>query len=842
MIDNKIQLLTLMQQGAIVITPNNRLSNELIQDYFADNAQHVQAKPRCFPYSAFLKYSFKLLSHKQPLTHHPLLLNAQQLSYLWYQILSTHNHSAINDGLLTAVEEAWARCQLWQIDFNDPAFLTLPQTRQFQYWSNELQKTLDKLGAITEAQLVKYLITKPNYLPENAIVWACFDDFTPQQQALQTYHSQHGIQRFQYDLGEQRNDSYLFAAADEQDEYQQLIFWLNKQLRLENKRIAVVVPDLHRKAKSLQRVLQQHIPNEQFSIFLGQALSDYPLVAQALQWLSLDPEQLTNEEAQLLLHSPYLSGSQSEMLARADINETSELLKERYFTKLQFVQAIKSNAPLLASILEKTECYPCRNSPQGWIDSFKNRLHNLGFPGEYSLNSAVYQCYQRFINLFDEFRQLTLLTDSMTVEQALYALKKLAKSTVFQPQQIETPIQIFGLLEASGCTFNSLWVTGLDDSRLPQKSRLSAYIPLALQRDNLMPHASPIRELQLAQKTLTRLCHSSPYNVFSYSRLNNDTPSLPSPLIKNFPQFSIHLEQPQLVSSVLVSVQENYEIPFKTQEKAAGGTAILANQAKCPFRAFAAHRLHAKAVLEISEGPDAKERGQLIHKVMELLWQTLKNQQRLLALNAAQLDEYIEQAIKEALKPLINFRTYSFSNLIQDLELVRLKRLVHHCLQWEKQRPSFAVEAIEEAFTISLAGIDFRVRVDRLDRDEQGKKWVIDYKSSLPQSLPWKEDRPQEPQLLLYALLDETINGLLFLQLKTGQLTCKGFSEERQAITGISSLKKDENWQQYREGWQAQLEQLASEFAQGHCLPQPAKASLCQRCDYQTLCRFSAHR
>ena len=136
-----------------------------------------------------------------------------------------------------------------------------------------------------------------------------------------------------------------------------------------------------------------------------------------------------------------------------------------------------------------------------------------------------------------------------------------------------------------------------------------------------------------------------------------------------------------------------------------------------------------------------------------------------------------------------------------------------------------------------MAGLDFKVRVDRLDQVED-KKWVIDYKSSLPPNKPWNEDRPKEPQLLLYALLDEQINALLLMQLKTGKIVCSGLSEEKQDISGITSLKKEEQWSEYRSKWQQQLTLLAEEFAQGYCPPQPASLTLCKQCDFQSLCRF----
>jgi len=177
---------------------------------------------------------------------------------------------------------------------------------------------------------------------------------------------------------------------------------------------------------------------------------------------------------------------------------------------------------------------------------------------------------------------------------------------------------------------------------------------------------------------------------------------------------------------------------------------------------------------------------------------------------------------------------------VRTVEYTRLKRLALSYLEWEKQRSPFTISGLEQSFTINLAGLDFNVRVDRLD-EVADKKWVIDYKSSLPSSRPWYEDRPKEPQLLLYALLDKEINALLLLQIKAGKIVCSGFSEEKQAVSGISSLKKEETWDDCRTHWHNQLTHLAEEFQEGHCAPQPAQLTICQQCSFQSLCRFQAH-
>lgn len=131
-IDNRAALFALMQQGACVITPNNRLTNELIQGFFHQKSLKVQAKPACIPYTIFLQQQYKKHGHLAP-SKQPVLLTPLQIDYLWRQILANHI-DAVNDGLVEAVIEAWRRCLLWQIDINHADFFLTPQTKQFRQW------------------------------------------------------------------------------------------------------------------------------------------------------------------------------------------------------------------------------------------------------------------------------------------------------------------------------------------------------------------------------------------------------------------------------------------------------------------------------------------------------------------------------------------------------------------------------------------------------------------------------------------------------------------------------------------------------------------------------------
>lgn len=870
--DNKSTLISEMHLGAIIVTPNNRLSNQLLRDYherYADSSLiHTKTiqKPSCLPYQSFLRHLLNQIRHHYTHANHPLLLSALQQRHLWREILTRQTSYPCNDGLLNEIQDAWKRCQYWQIELDHPAFLQTPQTRQFQQWQHTFQQALTERSAITDDQLANYIVKfdriprlTNNQNPDisqdvnqvndtlfqtpTTLIWACFDDYTPQQRMLQqTFHDQ-GYLQHHYDIAPNVPNAHQYPAKDRQDEYHHMIAWIQSRLAAGDQRIAVVVPDLQSQENELQRLLQRALPHDQFNMSLGKTLIDFPLIAHAIHWLSLDKEILSNHQVRLLLHSPYLIGSKTECLARADIMQHSNLLKEAFIPFDVFNQSCQIKAPKLSNALLQLDNYPSEASALTWSTHFKQRLTTLGFPGEYSLHSASYQCFQRLLALFDEFMQCAVITPIMSKNQALNALLDLAKFTVFQLKQPTTPILVLGLLEASGCTFDSIWVSGLTDQCLPQKTNLSAFIPIDLQRNRRMPHACADRELILAEQQLQRLQNACQSIVLSYPRLVGDMPNLPSPLITSLPTLAPS-EIPEVPSkSSLILHDEHYCLPLLQNEKATGGTSLLANQAKCPFRAFASHRLHANPPLDVSEGPDASERGQIIHRIMELLWKQLGSQDTLRKMEPQALDQLLEEIILATIKPIAQARSLSFSTVAQDVELNRLKRLLYAALDWEKQRPAFVVEAVEHTFTIHLAGIAFQVRVDRLDRMQTDdpksgpQKMVIDYKSSLP-SKPWNEDRPEAPQLLLYALLDDSINALLFVQLKSGHLTCSGLSEQSLAIKGIQSLKKDEQWSDYQQQWHQQLTDLAHEFQTGTCAPQPTKSSTCSQCSFQSLCRI----
>ncbi len=840
LLTDKKKLWSILHEGGTVVTANNRLAVFLLNEFYKTTPETDIEKPSCLPISSFIRELFLNQSQNNESLDMPLLITTVQLRFLWQQILSQNSNIPMTQGLLQQAIDSWKKLCQWQIPVDHPDFQYNEQCLTFWQWWQSFEQKMAEMNAVSEENLLDYC--RENFiLPDNKpMVWACFDEFTPQQRCFQNYLSEQGIEQFCYEPEARETDCRQFAAADEETELNALMQWLKSCLENGQRRIAVVVPELQKQSSSLRRRFSHHFENKDYNFSLGQPLTEYPLVSHALKFLRLRLDIIEDSLARVLLYSPYIKSAHGEFYQRSQCLQDDLIFREKQQDFQSFLERMNAFAPDLASCLEGITPYPSSASASDWVNSFITRLSQLGFPGNVGLDSENYQCFQRLNDSLNQFRQLGVFGIKMDFNTAIHYLEDLLKQSIFQPQSEPAPIQISGMLEASGMEYDSLWIIGLGDQTLPEKPRLSAFIPKSLQISQQMPHSSAEKESRFAETLLQRFSRSANQVIFSFAKQKEDTPQLASPLIQHLPQIECPADNETLkLIPDIETFFDNYQIPYLADEPCSGGTALLANQAKCPFKAFANHRLKAAPASQSVDGLDMMERGVMIHGIMERIWKALGSQDQLLATEKQALSSLIDQAINEALAAHKDNKSYRFPPFIQTIEKQRLEKITQDCLEWEKKRTPFQVEVLEEAFSLNIKGMELKLRVDRIDRLENGKKWVIDYKSSLPEGRPWIEDRPKEPQLLLYALLDEQINLLMFIQLKTGHIVSKSFGEDSLEMEGHMSLKPNQRWHEFQQQWQSKLEELAEEALSGYCEPKPLSQSICQFCDYKNLCRYA---
>lgn len=155
---DKEHLFLRLAQKNTVLTPNNRLSEAILQQYFAQCKKQTVEKPQCMPFSVALVKAYEQLNCLNPHSPNPTLLNRTQCQYLWRKIIQSESNITYSEGLLKSIISAWERCQLWQISMKDPAFHYTEQTQQFQKWWQLFDKQLNRQHLITEYQLIPYLL------------------------------------------------------------------------------------------------------------------------------------------------------------------------------------------------------------------------------------------------------------------------------------------------------------------------------------------------------------------------------------------------------------------------------------------------------------------------------------------------------------------------------------------------------------------------------------------------------------------------------------------------------------------------------------------------------------
>lgn len=486
-----------------------------------------------------------------------------------------------------------------------------------------------------------------------------------------------------------------------------------------------------------------------------------------------------------------------------------------------------------------------------WAKTFNELLTHLGWPGERILNSEEYQIVQAWLNLLADMQQLDIIAGELTINDALHCLTLMAHQTVFQAKSPEAPVQVLGLLEAAGLPFDALWLTGLDHQTWPAAPKPNPFIPKRLQREKNMPHATSERELLYCQYLMNQFLQKSPLVYFSYAKIKEDSERELSGLIKSYDTMTIdELRLAPLHRPVFTRTEtelcHDIKAPPVTDLKLNGGVTIIKLQAQCPFKAFAECRLDAKPLPEPEPGLSAKERGILLHSALESFWQKTQSHQSLITLSESELKAQIDEAI------ILAFNStklpYAKTSHYMQLEKQRLHTLLTEWLALEKQRPPFHVLTHEKSVSLPLAALTIAARIDRIDTLDNGDKIIIDYKTG-KQHKPagWFHERPDDPQLPLYTLVDPTqTKALTFAKLIAGQCEFSGVSDTNIDIKGIYALDKlrQENkqatWDDQLAAWQSQFIALASQYANGDARVEPKHPQQsCEHCELPSFCRIN---
>jgi probable DNA repair protein len=603
-------------------------------------------------------------------------------------------------------------------------------------------------------------------------------------------------------------------------------------------------------------------PPRPYNLSLGRPLADMPVIHAALLLLSmLLPVRPEFNALSQMLCSPFMGGSESEMAARTRLElRLREFGEQLALERMMILARHQTDVPQLVAALESAlewkRQQPPRQLPSAWARGFANTLRLFGWPGERTPDSAEHQTLDAFRDLLGELAQLDAFSGALDLGEALSRLTRLAAQRLFQPATEDVPVQVMGVLEASGLRFDHLWIAGWSDAAWPASPRPHPLIPASVQRRNGMPHSSAQHELEFAQQLTARLLASAPEVIVSAPQRDADQELRPSPLIAGLSEVKIEaIPQRDVPSSAayLLAAALPLEIldddcgPALTRPEVHGGTAVLKSQAACAFQAFAQFRLGATPMTAPGPGLDRADRGSLLHKVLSRIFAELRDHAAIAALDAARQEAVLTACVDAEIRQAHAKRPEIFSAQFAALERERLLRLLREWLVIERARAPFTVEQREYPRAVNLGPLQLTTRVDRLDRLADGRHAVIDYKTGDVNPSAWQSDRPDEPQLPCYAVTaSEPVAAVLFGVLRPGDTGYRGYAQHAGTVPGaigFDELKHSpdgcDSWEALLAHWRAVLTRLAEDYAGGAAQVAPKDRNrTCRLCHLAPLCRI----
>lgn len=809
------RVLSALAQGATLLTANRRLRRTWRLDF--DAAQQRNGLT-AWPSPRILSYQDWLTEAHEDSFSPRLLLSDFAERYLWERIIARHDpHAVLLDQSATAAmaAQAWALLCAWRVPLDHPAFAETEDTAAFAEWAKAFAKECEQRNWLSPAALADAVD------PVAAELWLTgFDEITPQQQALLARRDR------PYFVADPPSrpigHSALASYADPAAELRAAARWARLQVEQQGARtVGVVVQDLAARRPLVEAIFTETLGGPLINISLGRPLADYPLIDAALRLLRFAQAPLPLADIGQLLLSPFLLGGVSEYNARARLDAELRRKKVLRLTAAELALAAQANCPRLAQSLADFAAPSKQHLPSAWAEEFLALLGNAGWPGERTLNSEERQTERRWQRVLGAFSELDPVTGRLGYSGALALLRRLLTEEIFQPETGVVPIQILEALQAAGAQFDALWVQGMDDRTWPAAARPNPFLPFRLQRDLGLPHSSAERELVYARKIITRLQQTSPQLIFSYAHREAESELRPSRLVTHLPPFTAELPsyptwaEAIRAASIVETFTDAKGPAWPAVARVRSGTRALKAQAQCPFQAFALTQLRAEPLEAPEEGIDVRDRGTILHRALELFWRDCQSHAELVAGDWA---PRLEQAIDEA----VNELPAQSRNALLLLERHRLSVVLQEWLALEAAREPFTVVGFETTLEPDFNGLTFSTRADRIDQLRDGRTMIIDYKTGLVSKKSWDGERPDEPQLPLYAITT------------TPSPTAVAFAQVRRGDCDLVQAPVP------LEDWRRVIGGLVEELRQGHAIVAPKDdGKPCQYCHLQTLCRIA---
>jgi probable DNA repair protein len=456
---------------------------------------------------------------------------------------------------------------------------------------------------------------------------------------------------------------------------------------------------------------------------------------------------------------------------------------------------------------------PRKSMPSAWASRIHELLEVFGWPRSGALDSRDFQLLNAWRELLNAFARLDLVSQDLTAGEAVARLAAMAGETMFQPESEGAVVDLMGPLEAAGMQFDKLWICGLDAEHWPPPGRPLTLVSRALQREYGMPDAEPQDTLDYAHRILERLTASAAEHVCSYALADGDAQQTGTGLLAHYESVIAEpTDDPGWNAMRQVGISASrmmHSDPVPSvgrDETISGGASSLQRQFEEPFAAFAYGRLGIRPMYTIVPGLSASLRGSLIHDAMYRLYRDRPTQADIDAWRPDQLQERIVDAVQGAFG-----RHYRNADpvlrALLDIETERVRNLLRGVVELDRSRDAFTVLDAETPRALDIDGLRLQLRVDRIDRLEDGELVILDYKTGRERRFLSRDGRPNDLQLVIYACaVEEPVSDLGLVNIDSRSIGISGAGR---------TFTPDLDWANSLQDWRNEVEAAAEAMSRG---------------------------
>ncbi len=833
-----------------------------------------------------------------------VLLNEAQEGVLWREIVDADRDPDVQAGL-PETRNDWARLageaarRVWAWGAGDrlERLATDGDARAFLRWFEMFERRCKEEGWVGRARLesvlgevVRHGDTRMPGWPRVGMFLVGSEHLTPAGSALVQVLEQRGVRVVEGRVrGGPARRRVLVRAGDEAEEVRGCAQWVRDLLdERPRARVAIVVPHLDDERTEIDRVFREVISpelsyvgaepgTEAWEISQAVRLPETAMVSTALSLLGWAARPIeVGRIGQMLVSGSF--GGEQERAARSefDARELREQMRLRPEMSLEeLTRAVDRSRradrlPELRGALR--EMIRVASSLRGerrygdWAQKMAEFLRAARWCERNRLDPVGAQLAKRWEEALDGLASLDLVgSKKVGFGDAIENLQRIAERTFFAAAEEAggAPVQVIAPKDATCERFDAVWFLRGGDRVWPERSAIHPMLPLALQREFKMPGADVENDRVGAREMTRRIVESGETVVCSYAKHPRDGQQKAAGLLVELLGVeeteigeiaSVDLDgadAPEIATEWVDDVEQVGRLPDRV---VSGGARLLEFQAACGFQAFAEGRLEAHRLRRSELGMDARERGNAIHRALELFWGEVQTQDALRRMDAAERSEAVGRAVTGALVQFARGAQTAWDSAYMEMVGTRLKDLVG---KWLKEVElgralPFRVKLREEKLEdVRVGPIRLNLRIDRVDETERGEV-LIDYKTGMSGSKPrgWVGERMDAPQLPMYATsrrsrssggVEEQIEAVAFGRVVAGgDMQLHGMEGSSGTLPRAEGIDAGD-LQSQMDVWESVLGRLAEQYARGDARVDPKSfPGTCRKCAQRLLCRVDA--